>query len=78
MVTYFILFDAGGVGSDHLMEIIETLDSSKLIITDFNFQEIDVMGGMFTFNCTDELACVCILEDIAVAPTNWGSIKSLY
>ena len=78
MRNYFILTDTGDVGMDHHMRVMETLDSGNLIITDFNFNEIDRDGGMFTWNCSNPNAGGCIDVPVSVAPASWGSIKSLY
>jgi hypothetical protein len=77
-INYFVMTDTGAVGPDHFMEVVEALDSGKRIITDLTFQEINVDGGFFTFNCSDPALCDCVDDTVANAAASWGSIKALY
>lgn len=51
--------DAGWVGTDHRMEVIETQGAGVLQILDHLDAPHDVLTGAYTFNCSDEELCHC-------------------
>ncbi len=48
------------VGDDHMTSVLETLDSGNLVVVDDEFNTFPVLGGQFTFNCTDPDGCNCL------------------
>ncbi|MBN2172323.1 MAG: choice-of-anchor D domain-containing protein [Candidatus Krumholzibacteriota bacterium] len=51
--------DAGWVGTDHRLEVVETEGAGVLQILDHLDASHDVLTGAYTFNCSDEELCHC-------------------
>jgi hypothetical protein len=61
------------VGDDHQMTVMEHPDVQLLYIIDGNSNEIPVLGGQHTFNCTDPQACPCLELPLAACCFDDGS-----
>ncbi len=75
----FFMIDPVWIGDDHLMVVAASYDSGLLVVVDDEFNTIDALGWMFTFNCTDISTCWCE-DDISspVEDSSWGAVKALY
>jgi len=73
----FYMIDEAWLTDDHRITVRASRSSDTLAIVDQDGITFPVGGGQFTFNCTDVGACDC-MESVAVEPSSWSSVKSLY
>jgi len=70
-----LMFDPAWIGADYVMSVAPGQDCECLVVVDHLYEIVDVMGGQFTFNCSD--VCLC-LESTATGETSWSAVKSLF
>ena len=69
----------GWVPADFLMEVMASNDSDFLGVVDTDYNTIETLGGLFTFNCSDVIFCPCIDNmSSATESSDFSSIKALY
>ncbi len=73
----FFPIDAAWIGADYLMEVLAAQDSGNLVVVDDGFVTIPVLGGNYTFNCSNPDECDCV-DSVPVSPTSWSAVKALY
>jgi len=71
----FLMYDPAWVGADYVFTVAPGLDCDCLVVVDNLYDAFEVMGGQFTFNCTD--VCYCIVPT-ATDETSWSAVKSLF
>jgi len=72
----FLEFDDTWIGDDYVMTVMPGNDCGCLVVVDDVFEIVDVMGGMFTFDCTTG-DCLC-LESTATSESSWSAVKALF
>jgi hypothetical protein len=63
-------------GPDFVMAVMPGGSCECLQVVDNLFNTLDVMGGIFTFNCTTG-DCIC-LDSTATEDTSWSAVKALF
>jgi len=63
------------IGIDQTMNVLPGVDEGNLVIVDDAYNIHTVMGGIFTFNCTD--VCFC-LDGTATEDVSWSAVKALF
>ena len=58
---HFHSFSDDWLGVDHLCAVDRTFWYEKLVVVNPLYEEIDVLGSSFTFNCGDPEGCECLL-----------------
>ena len=76
-VLQFFATDALWMGDDYVIAVRPGYAKDVLAVVDSHFIQIPVMGGQYTANCSDAMACEC-LEIVPVEAMNWSSVKALY
>ncbi len=74
----FTMFDPTWILDDWIMTVGEGADCECLVVVDADFEIVDVMGGQFTFNCTDPSWCYCSWFPTATHESSWSAIKQLF
>jgi len=72
-----LMFNAGWIGPDYMLRIVEGDDCLCLVTVDDLFETHVAQGGLFWFNCTNPELCIC-LEETATQDSSWSAVKSLF
>ena len=60
-------FSEDWIGEDQEMRVEASYSSGYLVVVDANYEEHWIMGGQFTFNCSDPYYCTCLPYLVPVA-----------
>jgi len=68
-------YDSYWISDDHITSIVAGDYEWTPVLVDGNFEQVEALGGMFTFNCISN-SCEC--DPTPVESSTWSSLKTLF